>query len=357
VLVTVGTPTGPRGRPDLRAVEGVADEIGLALASREPGRPLPVVLRSTVLPGTTRNVFIPRIERAAGKKHGDGFTCVFSPEFLREGAAIADFDAPPQTLVGAIDASHAAPYLQLLQGLPAETRITSLEVAELMKYACNCFHAVKIAFANEVGAIAHAVGADGREAMELFCEDTVLNISKAYLRPGNAFGGSCLPKDLRGLTHLALDSQLSVPLLNSVLPSNAAQIARIVDAARDARNKTVGVVGLAFKDATDDLRESPMVQVVRDLVLSGHEVLVHDPLVQEADMRGRNLQFAKLGIPDLSDRFVSDLPALVARAGTLISARKSLAQVPLAAFADKVVIDLVGLTALSTLPGYRNICW
>jgi GDP-mannose 6-dehydrogenase len=357
VLVTVGTPTGARGKPDLRAVEGVADQIGRALKTRPAERPLSVVLRSTVLPGTTRDLFIPRIEQASGFTHGTGFSCVFSPEFLREGSAVSDFDHPPQTLVGALEDSHAQAYLQLLDGIAAPSRITSLEVAELMKYACNCFHALKIAFANEIGAIAHAAGADGREAMALLCEDTVLNISKAYLRPGNAFGGSCLPKDLRGLTHLALERQLSVPLLNAVLPSNDAQIARIVDAAREAGHKSVGLVGLAFKDDTDDLRESPMVQVVRDLLLSGLDVRVHDPAVQQSDIRGKNLQFARLGIPDLEQRFVPDLAGLVQQCDTLIAARKSLAALPPAQFVGKVVIDLVGLPPLMSLPGYVNVCW
>jgi GDP-mannose 6-dehydrogenase len=355
VIVTVGTPTGTRGRPDLRAVEGVAVEIGTALRSRTA--PLAIVLRSTVLPGTTRDVFIPRIEAASGKQHGNGFTCVFSPEFLREGCAVEDFDKPPQTLVGALSDGDAATYIRLLEGIKAPTRVTSLEVAELMKYACNCFHAVKIAFANEVGALANAVGADGREAMALLCEDTVLNISKAYLRPGNAFGGSCLPKDLRGLTHLALEKQMSVPLLGSVMSSNEAQIRRIVDAVRDTKPKVVGVVGLAFKDETDDLRESPMVQMVRELVLGGLQVKVYDPAVQQSEMRGKNLQFAQLGLPDLSSRLVSDLPTLVSQCDTLLTARKALGSVPAAAFGEKSVIDLVGINALESLPGYRSICW
>jgi GDP-mannose 6-dehydrogenase len=355
VIVTVGTPTGTRGRPDLRAVEGVASEIGMALRSRTS--PLAVVLRSTVLPGTTRDLFIPKIEAASGKKHGQAFTCVFSPEFLREGCAVDDFDKPPQTLVGALSDSDASEYLRLLEGIAAPTRITSLEVAELMKYACNCFHAVKIAFANEVGALANAVGADGREAMALLCEDTVLNISKAYMRPGNAFGGSCLPKDLRGLTHLALEKQMSVPLLGAVLSSNDAQIRRIVDAVRDTRPRTVGVVGLAFKDDTDDLRESPMVQMVRELLLGGIEVKVYDPAVQQSQMRGKNLQFAQLGIPDLSTRLVADLPSLVAECDTLLTARKSLGTVPPDAFGNKPVVDLVGVKALEALPGYLSVCW
>lgn len=355
VIVTVGTPTGTRGRPDLRAVEGVAAEIGMALRSRTT--PLAVVLRSTVLPGTTRDLFIPKIEAASGKKHGQAFSCVFSPEFLREGCAVEDFDKPPQTLVGALADADASSYLRLLEGIAAPTRITSLEVAEIMKYACNCFHAVKIAFANEIGALANAVGADGREAMALLCEDTVLNISKAYMRPGNAFGGSCLPKDLRGLTHLALEKQMSVPLLGSVLSSNDAQIRRIVDAVRDTRPTTVGIVGLAFKDDTDDLRESPMVQMVRELLLGGIQVKVYDPAVQQSQMRGKNLQFAQLGIPDLSTRLVADLPSLVAQCDTLLTARKALGSVAPETFGNKPVIDLVGIKALESLPGYRSICW
>ncbi len=357
VIVTVGTPTGSRGKPDLRAVDAVAQQIGTALAQRTAGTPLCVVLRSTVLPGTTRDAFIPAIEKASGTAHGQRFVCVFSPEFLREGCAVQDFDNPPQTLVGALEQEHAAAYLKLLEGIDAATRITSLEVAELMKYACNCFHAMKIAFANEIGAVASQVGADGREAMALLCEDSVLNISKAYLRPGNAFGGSCLPKDLRGLTHLALDNNVSVPLLNSVLPSNEAQIERIVDAARDAKHRVIGLIGLAFKDDTDDLRESPMVEIVRALLLSGFDVRVYDPEVQKSDMRGRNLQFAQLGIPDLSQRFASSLDELVGQCETLICARKSPAQLDPAGLQAKVIIDLVGLDALTSLPGYRHVCW
>ncbi len=356
VIVTVGTPTGARGRPDLKAVEAVADEIGAALVDRA-GRPLAVVLRSTVLPGTTRDVFIPRLEAASGLRHGEAFTCVFSPEFLREGCAVQDFDKPPQTLVGALDEAHAQTYLRLLEGIDAPARVTTLEVAELMKYACNCFHAVKIAFANEIGAIANAVGADGREAMALLCQDTILNISSAYLRPGNAFGGSCLPKDLRGLTHLALEQQTNVPLLASVLPSNDEQVRRIVDAVRDSGGKTVGLVGLAFKDDTDDLRESPMVQIVRDLLLSGLDVKVYDPAVQQSEMRGKNLQFAQLGIPDLATRLVADLSQLVSMSDTLVTARKSLGKVPTSQFGQKTVIDLVGVRELEGLGGYRSVCW
>lgn len=355
VIVTVGTPTGTRGKPDLRAVEAVAEQIGAAIAKRT--RPLAVVLRSTVLPGTTREVFIPRIEKASGRQHGESFTCVFSPEFLREGCAIDDFHKPPQTLVGCVSPEHSTTYVKLLDGIDAPVRNTSLEVAELMKFACNCFHAVKIAFANEIGAIANAVGADGREAMALLCEDTVLNISKVYLRPGNAFGGSCLPKDLRGLTHLALENQMSVPLLGSVLPANDAQIQRIVDAVRDTGAKNVGIVGLAFKDATDDLRESPMVQIVRALLLGGISVKVYDPAVQQSEMRGKNLQFTQLGIPDLSSRLVPTLDALVAQSETVLTARKSLADLPLDRFNGKFVVDLIGLKNLAELPGYRTVCF
>lgn len=357
VLVTVGTPTGTRGQPDLRAVESVAAQIGAAVRQRTLPSPLCVVLRSTVLPGTTRDLFIPRVELAAGSVHGQAFTCIFSPEFLREGCAIHDFDHPPQTLIGGFEESHAEPYLKLLAGIAAPVHVTSFEVAELMKYACNCFHALKIAFANEIGAIARAAGADGRETMALLCEDTVLNVSKAYLRPGNAFGGSCLPKDLRGLTHLALNRQLNVPLLNAVLPSNAAQIARIVDAVRETGGRHVGVVGLAFKNDTDDLRESPMVQVVRELLLDGRDVSVHDPEVQHSSMRGKNLQFAQLGIPDLSERLVPELAELALRCDTLVAARNSVATLSQNQLTDKHVVDLVGLDAFATLPNYRRVCW
>jgi len=359
VLVTVGTPSGLRGKADLSAVVGVAQTIGAAIVRRQAKAPLHVVLRSTVPPGTTRSVFVPEIEQACGRRHGDGWNCTFSPEFLREGSAIADFDEAPQTIVGCLRPGDADAYVALLGDLPAPVHRTSLEVAELMKYACNCFHALKIAFANEIGAVARSLDANGREVMDLVCRDKVLNVSAAYLKPGNAFGGSCLPKDLRGLLQIAREQQVVAPLLASVTASNDAQIDRLVDAVRAHGRRKVGVFGIAFKDGTDDLRESPMLPLVRDLLLDRFDVKVHDKHVAVEALRGRNLQFVKLGIPNLAEITVADPVELVRECDTVVLARKIDVSDPSMreALRGKVIIDIVGQKDLADFPGYETVYW
>lgn len=359
VLVTVGTPSGLRGKADLSAVIGVADDIGAAIRRRQAKTPLHVVLRSTVPPGTTRKTFIPRIEQASGRRHGDGWTCTFSPEFLREGSAIADFDEAPQTIVGCVRPSDADAYVALLGDLPAPVNLSSLEVAELMKYACNCFHALKIAFANEIGAVARSLDADGRQVMDLVCRDKVLNISTAYMKPGNAFGGSCLPKDLRGLLQIARENQVVAPLLGSMSAANDAQIDRLVDAVRVHGHKKVGIYGVAFKDGTDDLRESPMLPLVRDLLLDRFDVKVYDKHVAVEALRGRNLQFVKLGIPNLAEITTSSPVELAEHADTVVLARKVDMSDPdvREALRGKVIIDVVGQPEVAELGKYETVFW
>lgn len=358
VLVTVGTPSGVGGEVNLDALRSVADDLGTMLRSRSADKPVTIVARSTVPPGTTRNLFIPRIEEVSGREHGKGWTCVFAPEFLREGCAIDDFKHPPQTIVGAIDNDHAGRYLEALGDLGAPTHVCALETAELMKYACNCFHAVKIAFANELGAVSRAVGADGRDVMRLVCEDKILNISTAYMRPGNAFGGSCLPKDLKGLNHIALEHGIDIPMLKSVMPANDAQIERLVTAIKATGHKKIGVAGLAFKDDTDDLRDSPMVRVVREMLLHSYDVKVWDKHVVLAALRGNNLQFIRMGIPQLSELLVAEPIDLARSCETLVLFRKlDVGPALRDALADRAVIDLVGHPDLEGLPGYTSVFW
>jgi GDP-mannose 6-dehydrogenase len=255
--------------------------------------------------------------------------------------------------------SDPDPYLALFADIQAPVQRTSLEVAELMKYACNCFHALKIAFANEIGAVAHALDANGREVMELVCRDKVLNISTAYMRPGNAFGGSCLPKDLRGLTQLAREHRVDAPLLGSVMAANDAQIDRLVDAVRAHGHRSVGVIGLAFKEGTDDLRDSPMLPLVRDLLVDRFDVKAHDEHVAVEALRGRNLQFVRLGIPNLAEMMIDDPVELAESSQTIVLARRIDATNARLreALRGKVVIDLVGQTELSDLPGYETVFW
>lgn len=358
VLVTVGTPSGVDGEVNLDALRSVADDLGTMLRTRSEDTAITIVLRSTVPPGTTRSEFIPRIEAASGKAHGQGWTCLFAPEFLREGCAIADFVDPPQTIVGALVDAHAQPYLDALGELSTPTTVTTLETAELMKYACNCFHAVKIAFANEIGAVARAAGADGREVMRLVCEDKVLNISSAYLRPGNAFGGSCLPKDLKGLNQVAIEHGIELPMLKSVMPANDAQIERLIAAIKARGHRRVGVAGLAFKDDTDDLRDSPMVSVVRELLLHNFDVKVWDKHVVLAALRGKNLRFIQMGVPQLSELLVAEPIDLARSCETLVLYRKlDVGPGLLEALAQTEVIDLVGHPELDGLPGYGTVFW
>ncbi|MCH9688878.1 MAG: nucleotide sugar dehydrogenase [Deltaproteobacteria bacterium] len=354
ILVCVGTPTGANGRPDLRSIDRVAEQIGTAL--RDAGPPMrTVVLRSTVPPGTTRTRVLPAIEATSGRRHGDGWTLLVSPEFLREGSALADMQAPPQTVIGARDPSDAAAYLARLGEATGPVEIVPFETAELLKYATNAFHGLKVAFANEVGALAHAVGSDGRQVMDLLCRDRTLNISTAYLRPGEPFGGSCLPKDLRALGRLAVDRGLTVPLTTSVLPANAAQLQRLVDAIVRTDVRRVGLVGLAFKAGTDDLRESPWVELVRRLRMDGMAVQIFDPHVDPTALRGKNRIFADLGLPDLADMLVTDLAALAEHSETLVLARRL---EPSDTCPGPInIIDVADNHHMSDRSGYQAVPW
>lgn len=339
-LVCVGTPGRANGQIDVGAIERVACEIGSALAGRST--PHTVVLRSTVLPGTTERVFIPAIRAGAGCDLGPSVRVAVNPEFMREGSALKDFAQPPLTLVGCEDSATIFFLRSLYAGVKSPFVHTALRTAEMLKYVSNSFHALKISFANEIGDIAAAFGVDGQELMRIFLMDRKLNVSEAYLRPGFAFGGSCLPKDLRALLHAARSADVSAPLLSSVLPSNEGQVRRQVEAILGTRKRRIGVVGLSFKPGTDDLRESPMVTLVETLIGKGCDVRILDRNVAIARLVGANRRYIEEEIPHIASLMCGSVEALLAHAEVLVVGNTGEeAASALAAVAPKhIVIDL-----------------
>src|SRR6185295_6024893 len=273
-MICVGTPGKSNGSLDLTFIKEACREVGEALASKD--RYHIIVLRSTMLPGTMERTVLPALEVYSGKRAGRDFGVAVNPEFLREGSSIADFDNPPFSLIGADDEDAAAPLRKLYSRLDAPLISIGVKEAEMVKYACNCFHAVKVTFANEIGNICKAAGVDSHTVMDAFCKDTKLNLSPYYLKPGFAFGGSCLPKDLRAITHKAKEVDVEVPLLNAVLDSNRQQIERAVEMVLATGRKNIGVLGLSFKAGTDDLRESPMVTLIETLIGKGLKLAICD---------------------------------------------------------------------------------
>jgi GDP-mannose 6-dehydrogenase len=359
-FVCVGTPSLRSGRMDASQVERVGREIGLGLKSKKSDHL--VVVRSTMLPGTTRSLFIPALEAASGKRAGSDFGVAYNPEFMREGTAVADFLEPPYTVVGADDARALKPLRELYRGVPGRLFETSLEVAEMVKYASNAFHAVKIAFANEVGTLAKQLGVDTQAVVEIFTSDTRLNISAAYLSPGAAFGGSCLPKDLRALLHRAKELDLRLPLLEAVLPSNAEHLERAVEAVLRTRRKKVGILGLSFKAGTDDLRESPQVELAKRLLGEGCEVRIWDRDVSLGRLAGSNRQFIEEVIPHIGSLLSGSLEEVVGGAEVIVVGTRAVGRERLAACLrpEQSVIDLANLEKLQRPAGvqhYEGICW
>ncbi len=296
-LICVGTPSRANGGIDLSYIEKVCTEIGAALRDKRERHT--VVVRSTVLPGTTDTVVIPALERASGKKAGVDFGVCMNPEFLREGTSIKDFYDPPFTVIGTRDDAAGQAVAALYHGIEAPTRVVETGVAEMMKYACNCYHGLKVGFANEIGTVCKALGVDSHEVMKLFCEDTKLNISAAYLRPGFAFGGSCLPKDLRAITYRAKQADVETPILSATLESNRKQIDRAFDMVLAAGSRRVGLLGLSFKAGTDDLRESPLVSLIEMLIGKGMEITIYDGHVSSARLIGANREYIEREVPHI----------------------------------------------------------
>jgi GDP-mannose 6-dehydrogenase len=303
-LITVGTPSAEDGGVSSESVEQVLKDIGEVL--RRSGQAYTVVVRSTLLPGILEERLAPILQAAAGRQWRQGVWLCNNPEFLREGSAIRDYDNPSFVIVGAEDPAAAQMVLDLYKGIDAEPIVTDTRTAALVKYACNAFHALKVSFANEIGSVAKALGANGHEVMDLVCRDRKLNISPAYLRPGFAFGGSCLPKDLRALTRYAEQQALRLELLPAILSANEAHLRRAVKLVQDAGHRALGVLGLSFKAGTDDLRESPLVILVETLLGRGYQIKIYDPNVLLSRLRGRNLAYVERHLPHLAALLVDD---------------------------------------------------
>jgi len=319
-LVCVGTPSRDNGSLDLSYIDSACRSIGAGLALKEDYHV--VVIRSTMLPGSTRSTAIPALEASSGKKAGRDFGVCVNPEFLREGSSVRDFFQPPYTLIGCDDSKPADLLEKMYSSVEAETTKVPIETAEMIKYASNSFHAVKICFANEIGRLCKSLGVDGNQLMEIFTKDNKLNISKAYLRPGFAFGGSCLPKDVRALNHFAKVSDVEVPLLNSLLLSNQAHLDQALRVITKGGRRNIGVVGLSFKPGTDDLRESPLVILVEHLIGRGFPVKVYDANVQLSRIFGANKQYIEKEIPHIEKLMVASLHELVDFAKVLVLGHK-----------------------------------
>ena len=337
-LLCVGTPDIGHGQPDLDAMARVAEAIGQACAGRP--NPFTVVVRSTVPPGTIAQV-LERVKLAAGDRDSL-IRAAANPEFMREGSSLKDFDHPPFVVIGTDDPGTARTLRQLYGSVDAPVIETAVRTAEMIKYVCNTFHALKVCFANEIADLCDALGADAQDVMRVFRLDHKLNISAAYLTPGFAFGGSCLPKDLRALLCMSRLNAVDVPLLAAVLPSNHGQIRQAVDAVLKSKRRRVGVVGLAFKPTTDDLRESPMVSLVETLIGKGLDVRIHDPNVVMARLKGANRRYIETEIPHIATLLTESIDDLVAHAEVLVIGATSddAAQALALAGPQQVIVDL-----------------
>jgi GDP-mannose 6-dehydrogenase len=358
-LVCVGTPSASNGALDLSYVERVCLEIGEALRDKSTFHT--IVIRSTVLPGTVHGVATPALERGSGKRAGVDFGVCSNPEFLREGTSIKDFLDPPFTLIGA-DTDQAADAVKALYaGLEAPVHVVAVRVAEMVKYACNCYHGLKVGFANEIGNICKALNVDSHEVMRVFCEDRKLNISPAYLKPGFAFGGSCLPKDLRAVTHKARELDIETPILRATLESNRRQIERAFAMIQKTGARRIGMLGMSFKPGTDDLRESPLVSLIELMVGKGMELAIYDRDVSEAQLIGANKDYIEGEIPHIwslmrgSAREVIEFGDVVV-VGNATGEIRALGE---GSFVGKTVVDLARL--FSRIPAqvaaYDGICW
>lgn len=358
-FVCVGTPARQNGNQDLAAITRIAEQIGAMLPQKSTRHVL--VIRSTVKPGTLDEVIRPAIEAASGMAAGRDFSLCFQPEFLREGTSISDYDNPPLTVVGADD-DYAVEALRGIFGhLPCEFVHTSVRTAEMLKYACNAFHAMKVTFANEIGRISQAAGVDPHEVMKLLCMDRQLNISSAYLRPGFAFGGSCLPKDLKALLYLAKSRDVELPMLSSLLPSNAAHIEQAVERVLASGRRSVGMIGLSFKSGTDDLRESPMVIMAERFIGKGLPLCIFDPQVNVARLIGSNRRFIEESIPHIASLMTTDLDALVRDSDVLIVAMKTpevLAALKAHTRPEQMLLDIAMLPDRESYQAaYQGVCW
>lgn len=358
-LVCVGTPSNDNGSLDLRQVLRVCEDIGELLKAIDFHHVVNV--RSTVLPGTVEGQIIPLLERSSGKTAGRDFGVCMNPEFLRESTAINDFHEPPFTVIGAFDDRSAKAVSMLYEGVVAPLEVVPIRVAETIKYACNAFHALKVTFANEIGSLCKALEVDSWKVMEIFCKDNKLNLSPYYLKPGFAFGGSCLPKDLRAINHLAKRLDLDLPVLGSVLASNQIQIQRAFHMIRRTGKTRVGVLGLSFKSDSDDLRESPTVALIEHLIGKGYQVAVYDDDVTLSSIRGKNKQFIERTLPHISSLLKTSLAEVTGQAEVLVLCKKhkEFEAAVMEADGKFTVIDFVRFfqNDCKSATNYDGICW
>lgn len=359
-LICVGTPSMADGSPMLDYIEQVAKQIGQGLRNSQKYQV--VVLRSTVFPGISRDFLLPLLEHYSFKSAGEDFGLVVNPEFLRETEAILDFYAPPYTVIGELDARSGDAIASLYADVKAPLYRVALEEAELVKVVNNAFHALKVGFSNEIGRVCDRLGIDSHIVMQLVCADTKLNISPVYLKPGFAFGGSCLPKDLRSLTFNARRLGVELPILDAVIPSNNLQIEAARVKVHETNARHVGILGLSFKAGTDDLRESPVISLIRELWQDGLEISVYDPDVNLDVLLGSNLEYLKRQLPQINLILRNDIEDVLAESQTLVISqkRREFTAALQRLNRDIAVLDLVRLSAQHTIPGldkYEGISW
>lgn len=356
-FVCVGTPSQANGNIDLTHVQRVCEQIGAQLRNKADFHV--VVIRSTILPGSMKGVVIPALERASGKSAAVDIGVCNNPEFLREGTAVDDYHRPPKIVIGESDPRAGHTLVELYANVHAPLIRTSVEVAEMIKYVDNSWHAVKVAFANEIGNICKASGVDGQAVMDIFCQDTKLNLSPCYLKPGFAFGGSCLPKDVRALTYKARMLDLELPLLNAVLPSNERQVRRAIGMILNRGRKKVGVLGFAFKGGTDDLRESPMVDVIEYLIGKGVDLCLYDRNVSLAALTGANRDYIFNHIPHISRLMVRSAEEVMAFADIVVVGNRAqeFDEALLQLRPEQVLVDFVRIPGLAARERYEGICW
>jgi len=357
-FVCVGTPSQANGNLDLRYIRRICEQVGAALKSKVERHT--VVIRSTILPGTMHKIVLPVLEEFSGKRAGVDFGVCHNPEFLREGSAVRDFNEPPKTVIGELDQASGEVLVSLYQKLHAPLIRTNLETAEMVKYVDNCWHALKIGFANEIGNLCKSFTVDSHAVMKIFCQDRKLNISAAYLQPGFAFGGSCLPKDLRALSYQAKMHDLELPILMSILVSNEMQVSRGLRLIMQNGHKRVGILGFSFKAGTDDLRESPMIEVVERLLGKGYDLRIYDKNVNVASLVGANRDFILNRIPHISRLMVKDVEAVLDHAETIVIGTKDpdFEDVPKRLRASQRLVDFVRISEKRSGNGnYDGICW
>ena len=357
-LVCVGTPSQFNGNLDLKYIRRISEQIGEAL--KEKAARHTVVIRSTILPGTMHKLVIPTLEEFSGKKAGIDFGVCCNPEFLREGSAVKDYNAPPKTVIGELDKASGDLLAALYEKLDAPLIRTDLKTSEMVKYVDNCWHALKIGFANEIGCLAKTFGIDSHAVMNIFCQDRKLNISTAYLSPGFAFGGSCLPKDLRALAYQGKTNDLELPILTSILPSNEKHVARGLRVIMEKGQRRVGVLGFSFKAGTDDLRESPVIEVIEQLIGKGYDLRIYDKNVKLASLVGANRDFILNRIPHISRLMVDGVDAVLDHAQTVVIGTNDpdFLQVPDRLRNGQVLVELVRMVnGRSGNAKHDGICW